>query len=246
MVDPMALRWFYVALSVWLHQRETETLASLLQENRTLRAQLDHRPLRLTDDQRRRLAVLGHRLGRARLQEVATIVTPDTMLRWHRHLVARTWTSPRRQRGRAAVLQEIQRLVVCMAEEHPTWGYTRMQGARTVVGHRVGRTTSTRLVRAHGLPPVSARPTSWQTVLRAHWGASAGADCFTTDVWTAKGLVTSYTLFVLDLANRHVPMLGSTPQPNALFLQQMARTLVFADYGPLTHHRMLIGDRDAK
>ena len=67
-VDPMALRWFDVALSVWLHPRETEALASLLQENRTLRAQLDHRPLRLTDDPRRRLAVLGHRLGRARLQ----------------------------------------------------------------------------------------------------------------------------------------------------------------------------------
>ena len=156
MVDPMALRWFYVALSVWLHQRETETLASLLQENRTLWAQFDHRPLRLTDDQRRRLAVLGHRLGRARLPAVATIVTPDTMLRWHRHLVARTWTYPRRQRGRAAVLQEIQRLVVHMAEEHPTWDYTRIQGARTVVGHRVGRTTIACLVRArafraHGL-----------------------------------------------------------------------------------------------
>ena len=68
MVDPMALRWFYVARSAWLHQRETEALASLLQEKRPLRAQLDHRPLRLTDDPRRRLAVLGHRLGRARLQ----------------------------------------------------------------------------------------------------------------------------------------------------------------------------------
>ena len=76
-VDPMALRWFDVARSAWLYPRETEALASLLQENRTLRAQLDHRPLRLTDDhwplrltddQRRRLAVLGHRLGRARLQ----------------------------------------------------------------------------------------------------------------------------------------------------------------------------------
>ena len=68
MVDPMALRWFGVARSAWLHQRETEALASLLQENRTRRAQLDHRPRRLTDDQRRRFAVLGHRLGRARLQ----------------------------------------------------------------------------------------------------------------------------------------------------------------------------------
>ncbi len=67
-VDPMARRWFYVALSAWLHRHETEALASILQENRTLQAQLGHRPLRLTDDQRRRLAVLGHRLGRAHVQ----------------------------------------------------------------------------------------------------------------------------------------------------------------------------------
>ena len=133
-----------------------------------------------------------------------------------------------------------------MAEENPTWGYTRIQGALTVVGHRVGRRTIARILRAHGLPPVPERPTSWQTFLRAHWGASAGADFFTTDVWTAKGLVTYYTLFVLDLASRRVQMLGSTPHPNTLFMQQMARTLVFADHGPLTHHRGLICDRDAK
>ncbi len=96
------------------------------------------------------------------------------------------------------------------------------------------------------MPPVPERPTSWQTFLRAHGGASVGADCFTREVWTAKGLVTYYTLFVLDLVSRRVRMLGSTPYPNALFMQQMARTLVFADHGPLTHHRGLICERDAK
>ena len=214
MVDAIALRWFYLALSAWLREREGEALAYLLQENRTLRAQLGHRPLRLTDDQRRRLAVLGHRLGRARLQELATIVTPDTILRWHRRLVARKWTSPRRRRGRAAVLQEIRTLVVRMAQENPTWGYTRIQGALKVLGHCVGRTTIARILKAHGVPPVPERPTSWQTFLNAHWGAIAGADFFTTEVWTAKGLVTYYTLFVLDLARspragfsarRHIP-----------------------------------------
>jgi len=74
-VDVVALRWFSFALSAWLRERETEALAYLLEENRTLRAQLGNRPLRLTNDQRRRLAVLGHRLGRRRLQDVA-IVTP--------------------------------------------------------------------------------------------------------------------------------------------------------------------------
>jgi transposase InsO family protein len=236
----------HFALSASLHQREADALAYLLQENRTLRAQLGDGPVRLTEAQRRRLAVLGHRLGCARLQGLATIVTPDTILRWHRRLVARKWTYPRRRRGRAAVVREIQTLIIRMARENPTWGYTRMQGALKVVGHRVGRTTIARLVKAHGLSPVPGRPTSWQTFLQAHWGAIVGANFFTTEVWTARGLVTSYTLFVLDLASRHVQVLGSTPHPHAVFMEEMARTLVFADDGPSAHHRVLICDRDAK
>jgi putative transposase len=74
-----------------------------------------------------------------------------------------------------------------MAEENPTWGYTRIQGALQNVGHRVGRSTIARILRAHGLPPVPERPTSWQTFLRAHWGEIAGADFFTTEVWTWRG-----------------------------------------------------------
>ena len=163
-------------------------------ENRTLRAQLGRQRLRLTDAQRRRLAILGHRLGRARLRTVASLVTPDTILRWHRQLVARKWTYPRRSPGRARVLLEIPQLVVRMAEENPTWGYTRIQGALKNVGHRVGRSTIARILKAHGLPPVPERPTSWQTFLRAHWGAIAGADFFTTEVWTqllrASGVMT--------------------------------------------------------
>ena len=71
-----------------------------------------------------------------------------------------------------------------MAEENPTWGYTRIQGALKNVGPRVGRSTIRRILKAAGLPPVPQRPTSWQTFLKAHWGVIAGADFFTTDVWT--------------------------------------------------------------
>jgi hypothetical protein len=141
---------------------------------------------------------------------VATLVTPDTILRWHRQLVARKWTYARRSPGRAGVLLEIQRLVVRMAAENPTWGYTRIQGALKHVGHRVGRSTIARMLKAHGLPPVPGRPTSWQTFLQAHWGAIAAADFFGTEVWTARGLVTYYTLFAIDLASRRVQILGST------------------------------------
>ena len=118
-----------------------------------------------------------------RLREIATIVTPDTLLRWHRQLVARKWTYAGRP-GRRGVLADIQRLVVRLATENPTWGYTRIQGALQNVGHRVGRSTIACILKARGLPPVPERPTSWQTFLRAHWGAIAGADFFTTDVWT--------------------------------------------------------------
>ena len=90
------------------------------------------------------------------------------------------------------------------------------------------------------------RPTSWQTFLRAHWGAIAGADFFTTEVWTWRGLVTFYTVFVIDLASRRVHIVGSTPHPNELFMRQVGRTLTAADDGLLVQHRVLICDRDTK
>jgi hypothetical protein len=128
-------------------------------------------------------------VGRTVLREIATIATPDTLLRWHRHLIARKWTYAS-QPCRRGILLEIRRIVVRMAEENPTGGYTRIQGALKNVGHRVGRSTIRRILKAAGLPPVPQRPTSWQTFLKAHWGVIAGADFFTTEVWTWQGLVT--------------------------------------------------------
>src|SRR5260221_5333751 len=127
-----------------------------------------------------------------------------------------------------------------MAEENPTWGYTRIQGALKNVGHRVGRSTIRRILKAAGLPPVPQRPTSWQTFLKAHWGAIAATDFFTTEVWTWRGLVTYYTVFVIDLASQRVQIVGSTPHPNDLFMRQVAHTLTAADDGPLVGHRVLI------
>jgi transposase InsO family protein len=217
----------------------------LAEENRLLRRQLGGRRLRLTDDDRRRLAARAYRVGRAALREIATIVTPDTLLRWHRQLIARKWTYARRS-GRRGVLIEIRHLVMRMARENPTWGYTRIQGALQNVGHHVSRSTIRRILKAAGLPPVPQRPTSWQTFLRAHWGAIAGADFFTTEVWTWRGLVTYYTVFVIDVASRRVQILGSTPHPEALFMHQIVRTLTMAEDGPVHAPHVLICDRDRK
>lgn len=94
--------------------------------------------------------------------------------------------------------------------------------------------------------PRQARPTSWQTFLKAHWGAIAGADFFTTEVWTWRGLVTYYTVFVIDLASRRVQILGSRPHPEALFMEQIVRTLTMAQDGGVDTPTMLICDRDRK
>src|SRR5262245_18024931 len=232
-----------MVLTGWLDRREREALAYLIEENRLLRRQLGGKCLRLTDDDRRRLAARAYRVGRQRLREIATIVTPDTLLRWHRRLIARKWTYAKPSSSRQGVLAEIRRLVVRMATENPTWGYTRIQGALKNVDHRVGRSTIARILKAHGLPPVPERPTSWQTFLRAHWGAIAGADFFTTEVWTWRGLVTYYTVFVIDLASRRVQMVASTPHPNEIFMRQVSRTLTAADIGLLRDHRMPLCDR---
>jgi putative transposase len=128
----------------------------------------------------------------------------------------------------------------------PPWGSTRIQGAPKNVGHRVGRSTTARLLKAHGLPPVPERSTSWKTFLRAHWDAIAGTDFFTTEVWTWRGLVTHYTVFVIDLASRRVQIVGSMPHPGELFMCQVGRSLTAAEVGLLRNHRVLICDRDRK
>src|SRR5262252_2114300 len=219
MIAPAALQMVLGVVTGWLDRREREAIAYLIEENRPLRRQLGVHRLRLTDDDRRGPAARAYRVGRATLRGIATIATPDTLLRWHRQLIARKWTYARKA-GRRGVLLEIRRLVVRMATDNPTWGYTRIQGALKNVGHRVGRSTIRRILKANGLPPVPQRPTSWQTFLNAHWGVIAGADFFTTEVWTWRGLATYYTVFVIDLASRRVHVLGSTPHPSDLFMNQ--------------------------
>jgi hypothetical protein len=184
------LQMFLAALLGWLDREQHDVNAFLREENRVLKAQLARRRFRLDDDQRRRLAILGERLGRGLLREFATLVTPDTILRWHRELVARKWTYARRRQGRPGVRQEIQQLVVRMATDNPRWGYTRIQGALKNVGHRVARSTIASFLKAEGLPPRRERSTAWSTFLRANWPALAAADFFTTEVWTGRGLVT--------------------------------------------------------
>jgi putative transposase len=156
------------------------------------------------------------------------------------------WTY-RASRGRPPGLQaHLPALVIRIATENPTWGYTRIQGALKNVGHRVGRSTVARILHAHGIPPGGQRPTSWRTFVQAHWPALVAADFFTTEVWTVRGLVTYYTAFVLELHSRRVEMIGSTPYPDEAFNLQCLRQLIGETHGLLREGCILICDRDPK
>ena len=120
-----------------MERQERDVIEFLREENRILKRQLHGRRLQLCDDERRRLAVFGERLGRPVLAKVTSLVTPDTILRWHRELIARKWTYGSLRCGRPGVQGEIRQLVVRMAIENPSWGYTRIQGALKNLGHRV-------------------------------------------------------------------------------------------------------------
>jgi transposase InsO family protein len=179
------------------------------------------------------------------LADVATIVTPDTILRWHRELVARKWTYAAGRGSPAGLQARIRALVLRMATENPTWGYTRIQGALKNLGHQVGRSTIARILKAAGIPPSRERPMTWRTFMRAHWPALLAADFFTTEVWTRHGLVTYYTAFVIELHSRRVHVLGSTPHPDDAFVVQAFRGL--AGEGDVRRAgRVLICDRDPK
>jgi transposase InsO family protein len=232
------------ALGGWLHREPADVIAFLREENRLLKARLAGQRLRFDDAERRRLAELGYRLGRRLLTQVATLVTPDTILRWHRELVARKWTY-RAGRGSPAGLQaHLRALVIRMATENPTWGYTRIQGALKNLGHRVGRSTVA-LLRAEGIPPGRQRPMAWRAFVQAHWPVLVAADFFTTEVWTVRGLVTYYTAFVLEVQSRRVQLIGCTPYPDEAFVIQCLRQAT-GETGLLYGGRILLCDRDPK
>src|SRR5689334_464362 len=146
-----------VVLAGWINRHQQRVLDYLLEENRILRRQLRGRRIRLTESDRCRLAVRGQTLGRTALERFASIVTPETTLRWHRRLVAQKWTFPMRRVDRSAVMRTISDLVIRMARDNPACGYDRIVGGLAQLGHRVAPNTVKRILRAHGIDPAPER-----------------------------------------------------------------------------------------
>ncbi len=176
----------------------------------------------------------GHVLGRRRLAAVAGIVTPDTILRWYRTLIAKKYDGSKRRRpGRPSTTSDITALVVRMANENPTWGYTRIRGGLKHLGHDIARNTIEAVLQDHGIEPAPERrrKTPSKTFLAAHWDGLAAADFFTVEVLTMSGLVRYTVLFVMRLKTRTVEIAGITHQPDGSWMTQVARNLIDAMMG---------------
>jgi putative transposase len=189
------------------------------------------------------LAALARVLPRKRW--AAFFVIPATVLRWHRELVARKWTYPRRRPGRPSTVAEVRRLILRLAEENRAWGHRRIQGELVGLGYRVSAATVWRILRAAAVDPAPRRPgQSWITFLRAQAAGMLAVDLLTVDtVWLRQ----VYVFLCIEVSTRRrVHVVGVTRHPGGAWVTQCARNLVvdLAEAGG--SFRFLVRDRDTK
>ncbi len=241
------MQMLLIALAGWMNERDRAKIDFLEEQVRVLHELTGRRRLRLNDDQRRRLAAKAKRLGRSILRDLTTIVTPDTLLRWNRELVARKYDgSAHRRAGRPRIVDEVRTLVNRMAQDNERWGYDRIVGELAKLRHSISRSSVRRILKEQGIEPAPERQKHmpWAKFLKSHWAGLAATDFFTTEVWTARGLVRFSVLFVIDLRTRRVEIAGISPTPNGAWVEQIGRNLVDDVAGFLRDKTHLIHDRD--
>ena len=150
--------------------------------------------------------------------------------------------------GRPKSMQELEALVVRMAQENRSWGYDRIAGALKHLGYTISDQTVGNILKRHGIPPAPERKktTTWKEFIRTHMDVLVATDFFTAEVWTTAGLVTYYVLFFIHLASRKIHVAGVTPHPDQRWMTQIARNVTMADWGCLQPGHYLIHDRDGK
>ncbi len=229
--------------------KENEYLHAELQVFKAQLKSLNKRP-GFTDKQRKLLAEKGKAIGK-RLYELATIVSPATILRWHRQLIAKkfdTSKSPKRKVGRPRTLKSLEELILTITIDNSRWGYTRILGVIRNLGFKISRSTVANILKRNGINPSpdrADRGMSWAEFIRIHKDMLWSTDFFTTEVWTKFGLITYYVLFFINLKTKEIVIGGITPNPNGEWMAQIARNVTAYD-GELIGAKYLIHDRDKK
>jgi putative transposase len=194
----------------------------------------------LNNDDRTLLGAIAAALPRA--SRTGWLVTPETLLRWHRRRIARHWTQPTRPPGRPATAPEIRRLIVRLASENPTWGYRRIHGELVGLGHRLATSTVWQILKDNGIDPAPERSDiTWSQFL--HSQAAVACDFLTVD--TAR-LRRFYVLFFIHIPTRQVFYAGTTANPTGAWTTQAARNLFLRHADQLTDARALVRDRGSQ
>jgi len=239
-------------LAGWINRQQQEAIEYLKAENAILKEELlkatGKKRILLNDRQRRRLAILGKRLGRKLLSDICCAFSPDTLLMWHRKLVARKYdgSKNRSKFGRPRISDELKQIIIKIAKDNKHLGIRTLYGYLKYMGFKVSPATISRILREHGIEPCPDRPerTTWNEFIKSHWESLAAIDFFTTEIYTISGLVKYMVLVVIDYETRKVEIAGMIPQAYEDWMKQIARNLTDPFEGFLKNKKFLIHDRD--
>jgi hypothetical protein len=204
-----------VAIAGWMNRQQQDVIQYLRTENQVLREKLGGKRLILNESQKCRLATAAVKLGRDLLRQFGTLFSPDTLLRWHKWMIARKYDGSGKRGPAPKKANPIRKLVLEMAAANPSWGYGHIHGELKKLKYDVSWQTVRRVMLAHGLLPDPDKPykSTWNTFIKSHWESICACDFFSVEAWGLKGLTRYLVFFVIELATRKVEIVGIHADP---------------------------------